>query len=625
MDFRGGAGADSFLGGSGNDTAYGFAGDDILQGEGGDDVLVGHDGNDTLNGGAGDDWLVGGAGKDQMNGMEGIDWVSYEDAVSKVTVDLTLGWQDTGGGGTDRMVGIENLYGSIHNDSLLGDAGANTLSGQLGDDILDGRAGNDVLNGGAGKDSLLGGDGDDILNGGAGDDSLNGGAGIDWASYEGATSAVSVDLLLTTAQNTGGAGLDRLLYIENLAGSVFGDSLSGNTLANSLRGLAGDDVLYGRGGNDVIEGGAGWDWLVGGLGNDTIDGGGDIDWASYEDASKGVTVSLAITGAQNTLGAGTDILSGIENLYGSAFGDILTGDAGANRLHGAEGNDKLYGGEGDDTLAPGIGQDLIDGGAGIDTVSYDGAATGVFVQLWNATTQETGVGAHTFVGIENIYGSAQRDFLWGDASVNWLAGAGGDDYLNSWGSGDTLEGGAGDDVLTGTVGVVTLLGGEGSDTFVMPYNGKAATIDLAKAGAQVVGGDMTFTLDSIENITTRMGNDTIWVSTAQNDITTGTGTDKVIWRSLAEIGKGEAGGDHILDWASGDTLDVSRIDANTKVAGNQAFVWASAFTGQAGQMVASWDAATGVSHVAFDVNGDKIADADLYLHGAQAQAYGWLL
>ena len=518
MNFRGGAGADSFLGGSENDTAYGFAGDDILQGEGGDDVLVGHDGNDTLNGGAGDDWLVGGAGKDQMNGMEGIDWVSYEDAVSKVTVDLTLSWQDTGGGGTDRMVGVENLYGSIYSDSLLGDAGANTLSGQLGDDILNGRAGNDVLNGGAG-----------------------------------------------------------------------------------------------------------WDWLVGGLGNDTLDGGGDIDWASYEDAGKGVTVSLAITGPQNTLGAGTDILIGIENLYGSSFGDILTGNAGANRLHGAEGNDKLYGGDGDDTLAPGIGQDLIDGGAGIDTVSYDGAATGIFVQLWNASTQETGVGAHTFVGIENIYGSANRDSLWGGASVNWLSGAGGDDYLNSWGSGDTLDGGAGDDVLIGTVGVVTLLGGEGSDTFVMPYNGKPATIDLAKAGAQVVGGDMTFTLVSIENITTRMGNDTIWVSTAQNDITTGTGTDKVIWRSLAEIGKGEAGGDHILDWASGDTLDVSRIDANTKLAGNQAFVWASAFTGQAGQMVATWDAATGVSHVAFDVNGDKIADADLYLHGAQANAFGWLL
>ncbi|RYF91416.1 MAG: hypothetical protein EON95_15040 [Caulobacteraceae bacterium] len=168
------------------------------------------------------------------------------------------------------------------------------------------------------------------------------------------------------------------------------------------------------------------------------------------------------------------------------------------------------------------------------------------------------------------------------------------------------------------------MGGEGSDTFVMPYNGKAATIDLGKAGVQYVGGNMTFTLDSIENIKTFIGNDTIWVSTAQNHITTGTGTDKVVWRNMSEIGKGEAG-DHIMDWASGDTLDVSRIDANTKLAGNQAFVWTAAFTGQAGQMTTSWDAAAQVSHVRFDVNGDKIADADLWLHGAAGDAYGWLL
>jgi Ca2+-binding RTX toxin-like protein len=625
MKFRGTTGNDSFFGNDENDEAYGFAGDDGFQGNGGDDVLVGHEGNDTLNGGAGDDWLVGGAGSDQMNGMEGIDWVSYEDAVARVTVDLTLGnWQDTGGGGTDRMIGIENLYGSIFNDSLKGDGGANILSGQDGDDILDGRAGNDVLNGGTGKDSLAGGDGDDILNGGLGDDLLTGGAGVDWASYEGTAAAVSVDLSITAAQNTQGAGVDRLLTIENLIGSAFDDTLGGNAVANRLQGQAGDDALYGLGGNDLLEGGAGWDWLVGGLGNDSLDGGGDIDWASYEDAAKGVTVSLAVTAAQNTVGAGVDTLVGIENLYGSAFSDILTGDGGSNRLHGAAGDDRLYGGESDDTLAPGTGQDIIDGGAGVDTVSYDGAAGGVFLQLWTGTTQETGLGAHTFVGIENVYGTAHRDWIAGDASVNWLAGADGDDYLNSWGSGDTLDGGAGDDILTGTVGTVTLLGGAGSDTFVMPYNGKAATIDLAKAGVQTVSGNMYFTLDSIENITTRMGADTIWVSTAQNHITTGTGTDKVAWRSLAEIGKGEAG-DHILDWASGDTLDVSRIDANTKLTGNQAFVWAEAFTGQAGQIVATWDAANGVSHVQFDVNGDKIADADLWLHGAQGNAYGWLL
>ena len=49
---------------------------------------------------------------------------------------------------------------------------------------------------------------------------------------------------------------------------------------------------------------------------------------SYASAAAGVTVSLAIQDgvtAQNTLGAGTDTLSGFENLTGSAFNDTLTG------------------------------------------------------------------------------------------------------------------------------------------------------------------------------------------------------------------------------------------------------------------------------------------------------------
>jgi Ca2+-binding RTX toxin-like protein len=73
-----------------------------------------------------------------------------------------------------------------------------------------------------------------------------------------------------------------------------------------------------------------------------------------------VTVSLALQGAaQNTVNAGTDTLSGFENLLGSAFNDSLTGDANANTLSG---------GAGDDTLNPGANAggtvDLLDGGPG---------------------------------------------------------------------------------------------------------------------------------------------------------------------------------------------------------------------------------------------------------------------
>jgi Ca2+-binding RTX toxin-like protein len=52
----------------------------------------------------------------------------------------------------------------------------------------------------------------------------------------------------------------------------------------------------------------------------------------------GVTVGLASTSSQITIGAGSDILSGFENLTGSAFNDKLTGNTGNNILHGGTGH-----------------------------------------------------------------------------------------------------------------------------------------------------------------------------------------------------------------------------------------------------------------------------------------------
>ena len=59
----------------------------------------------------------------------------------------------------------------------------------------------------------------------------------------------------------------------------------------------------------MLDGGAGNDTLNGGLGDDTLNGGADTDTASYAGTAAAVTVSLAITTAQNTLGAGSDTLT----------------------------------------------------------------------------------------------------------------------------------------------------------------------------------------------------------------------------------------------------------------------------------------------------------------------------
>src|SRR5207302_896334 len=159
-------------------------------------------------------------------------------------------------------------------------------------------------------------------------DVLDGGDGTDTASYADAGSAVTVSLALQhTLQDTGGAGWDLLSHIENLAASALGDVPTGDAGANVLSGLASDDPHQG------------------GAGNDTLDGGDGTDTAGYSDAASAVTVSLAITTAQDTGGAGSDTLSNIENLTGSAFADTLTGDENNNVISGLAGNDTLQGGD----------------------------------------------------------------------------------------------------------------------------------------------------------------------------------------------------------------------------------------------------------------------------------------
>ena|SRR2546426_1487251 len=135
--------------------------DDTIIGDAGDDVLFGLAGNDSLFGGDGQDILSGGLGDDLLDGGAGIDIAYYGDAISLdgvhgITVDLNkVGPQAIGADqGTDTLVGIEHVIGSLYNDVLSGDANNNTLEGLNGSDVLTGGQGDDVLTGGADADTF---------------------------------------------------------------------------------------------------------------------------------------------------------------------------------------------------------------------------------------------------------------------------------------------------------------------------------------------------------------------------------------------------------------------------------------------------------------------------------------
>src|SRR5205085_11783157 len=96
-------------------------------------------------------------------------------------------------------------------------------------------------------------------------------------------------------------------------------------------------------------GGGGDDQLRGGAGADVLDGGAGSDIANYQGSAAAVTVDLLAHTATGGDAQG-DVLTSIENLYGSSNDDHLTGDNGANAIGGKNGNDTLVGNGGDDAM-----------------------------------------------------------------------------------------------------------------------------------------------------------------------------------------------------------------------------------------------------------------------------------
>ena len=345
-------------------------------------------------------------------------------------------------------------------------------------------------------------------------------------------------------------------FIGNLTLTGFDtdETITGATGNDTLSGGGGNDVLIGLAGNDTLDGGDGNDLLNGGLGDDTLIGGAGIDTATYADSTVGVTVSLAVTGAQAT-GAGSDTISGVENLVGSTFDDTLTGDAGANRIEGGAGNDTvsggagsdvllgqagndtLDGGDGDDSLTGGAGDDTLTGGAGIDTAVYSDAAAGVTVNLGITVAQATGMGNDTLNGIENLIGSDFNDILTGDAGANRIdAGAGN----------DTVSGGAGDDVLIGGAGIDTLFYGD--LTNAVQINLGAGQVNAgAQGGSDQVSG--------FENVILGSGDDVFLGDTLDNFVLGGAGDDQLFGNDGNDLLYGGIGTDQLFGGAGNDLLD----------------------------------------------------------------------
>ena len=527
-DLFGDEGDDRLDGGNDNDDLFGGDDDDTLIGGAGNDDLEGEDGDDVLEGGDGDDDLIGGFGEDifkfstgegsdviedftpgedridlrsfsRINDMEDLDIVERGNSVE---IDLPgsgelfledvflsdLSEDDfifSGDSDADDRDDDDDDDDDDDRDepTVTGDPDDDRLHGSDRDDNFDGGGGDDVLYGGRGDDTLTGGDGVDSYEGGPGNDVIevdyfdftngkeppdqadrtmaegvfDGGENDDgtqdsdtlsFAEFEdedGDGEGVTVSLDSTNGVNYKGAPVTERKFInfENLIGSRYGDDLDGDSEPN------------------VIEGGPGIDDLDGGVGpGDTV---------SYRHSPRGVTVTINSTASQGD--ASGDMLDGFENLIGSAYDDILTGDSDPNVIEGLAGADKL------------------DGGGGTDTLSYTSSNAGVTIDLNEGdgnfdpgvSAIKTSSGGHAagdnvkFQSFVNIIGSAHSDNLTGDNDDNKLEGRGGN---------DTLKGGEGNDTLDGGLGGDTLDGEDGDDTVTYEDATEGVTVDLSSVSVR---------------------------------------------------------------------------------------------------------------------------------------------
>jgi Ca2+-binding RTX toxin-like protein len=471
-------------------------------------------------------------------------------------------------GGIDSVYSFSSsftLSANVENGLVFGAATGLNITGNSGDNRLfaDQNANANVLTGGDGNDTYTVGTGDRVV------ELLTGG-------YDRViTSEISIDA--TTAEF---ANIEEIELRGALILSATGNAGSnvifaeGNTAANILTGLAGDDRYVIGAGDTIVE-------LANG-GNDTVFSNSiSLNLASYANVES-VHIIGSMVGLNAIGNAGNNMLSGEDN----ATANSLTGLAG-NDTYRVGAGDKIFetATGGNDTVASGTMNLNLASYANVENIQLDGSTA------WSATGN---IKANTINGEFN-------------SAANVLSGLAGD---------DTYFVGAGDKIIETATG--------GRDTVVSSTIG----LDLRSANyvnveQAVLQGTAAFYVTGNAKSNLLQGNDgnnIIWGGAGNDTLTGGAGRDTFAFKTVSDSGTTNASRDVITDFVHGaDRIDLSVIDANAKVAGNQAFSFlaakGAAFTGRAGQL--HYVASGANTLIEADTNGDGVADFQLFLIGSK--------
>jgi VCBS repeat-containing protein len=383
-----------------------------------------------------------------------------------------------------------------------------------------------------------------------------------------------------------------------------------------------------------------------------------------------ITVSLTVTEAGDNRTVSGSLLTantftdapGKDTVYtGGLRNDVINGEDGADTLMGLAGYDTLNGGAGDDYLDGGADGDyqrggdgadrivydaadyVIDGGAGRDVLILKGAATvtlgafstsqvvgGAYVTGFEDVDASGATAGVTLTGSQfnnTLTGSAFADTLKGGAGFDVLTGGAGDDSLDGGADSDYQRGGDGADRIVYDAADYGIDGGAGRDVLVLNVG---ATVTLANMStSQVAGGAY---VSSFEDIDASGATASVTLAGSQfaNSLTGGAGADLIAGGGGADVLAGGLGADTfvftatsdsaptardvILDFGTGDKIDLSGIDANTGLAGDQAFTLSNQM-GHAGDIAVFYNAASDRTVVSLYVDNSGQAAAILDLVG----------
>jgi Ca2+-binding RTX toxin-like protein len=178
-------------------------------------------------------------------------------------------------------------------------------------------------------------------------------------------------------------------------------------------------------------------------------------------------------------------------------------------------------------------------------------------------------------GADDLKGTAQDDVMMMKAGRDIARGGAGADVIHGGEGGDTLYGQQGADTLYGDAGNDLLYGGDGRDVLI------------GGAGANFLSG--------------------------------GAGADRFVFRSSTEdnVGGGSQATAQIDDFsrAENDRIDLSAVDADTTVAGNQAFhfIGEGQLTYHPGEVAFQRNGSS--TMISADVDGDGYSDLSIALTG----------